>query len=608
MSLSRTRLYKSLESLEVQLTETISAVNGFSHRDSHSVAMAGILWLLSMNDIAGTPDIAITTRFEWLVQLFGSKVSEIASILKDFATQLRRYDVEIRSEPLSVRGFKRLVHDRIGLSDPIKSVLLDYLTRGSSLSLSRLLTYCEFWTRIPIGDSSLDSRCISEFLEVNETIGKVPIPDFIETMKSSYASRKLFVIDDVSPVDFSGNASSNVPRYVGVHQRRSSAGLPVSKGRRLALMLDIADQFGIAKSIRPAKLRVVPKNVLTRRIISTEPTTLMALQKYIKDPLYRWLRSEFKINLFDQSRNQRFAEVASRTRDYATIDLSAASDRVPNNLVKELLRHTPLYFYTQYARSTHVQVGRTIVPLNMHAPMGSALCFPIETLVFATIIEAAGEAIGRRRPYGVYGDDLVVHKDIYDKVVEYLTRCGFVVNQSKTFEPSHPYKESCGAEYSNGCGLDIFRLSRQFFWSPETIRSSPNEYTSIIETCNRLKSFGFKEARGYLLRKLLDEVPSVPFTRIPDNFGILTDTQGPINFNLKLDKSASERFQAPFAKAMAPVTRRSGLSSEIGAASTWLIQAERRRPENFLQIVDDVGGSMRPTRPANAVITVPAER
>jgi len=92
--------------------------------------------------------------------------------------------------------------------------------------------------------------------------------------------------------------------------------------------------------------------------------------------------------------------------------------------------------------------------------MGSALCFPVEAMVFYTLIQSAMHILDGRRPssqsirrYGklidIYGDDIIVPVEYTDFVVKYLESFALKVNVNKSFKAS-AFRESCGEDFFNG--------------------------------------------------------------------------------------------------------------------------------------------------------------
>lgn len=219
----------------------------------------------------------------------------------------------------------------------------------------------------------------------------------------------------------------------------------------------LAQQYRTAKRKTDvvSRLLFVPKDSRGPRTICCEPVDLMYIQKGVAGHLQDFLenRSPLRghINFSRQDINAHKALVNSRTRNCATIDLSDASDRVSLCLVNWVLpescdRLLPL-------RSTHVLLpqGETL-KLKKFAPMGSALCFPVESLIFfcisvAAIRSATGSCIvDAAASVFVYGDDIVVADEHAEVVMEWLERFDLRVNRSKSFWGDSPFRESCGID------------------------------------------------------------------------------------------------------------------------------------------------------------------
>lgn len=217
---------------------------------------------------------------------------------------------------------------------------------------------------------------------------------------------------------------------------------------------------------RCSRLIVVPKTVLKDRTICAEPATLMYYQKGVQRLLYNYIcRHPYlgrRIPLRDQTRNGRLALLSSASawrwngpwdeHTCSTIDLSSASDRLSWTVVRSLFAHTPLLRHLWATRSREVLLpdGR-VIPLAKFAGMGSALCFPIQSIVFAACCEEAARSEPRSfATWSVFGDDIICHASIHERVCENLTRLGLVINTAKTFSGTHPFRESCGVEAYDG--------------------------------------------------------------------------------------------------------------------------------------------------------------
>ena len=224
---------------------------------------------------------------------------------------------------------------------------------------------------------------------------------------------------------------------------------------------------------RTSKVVFVPKSVTSLRTICMEPATLQWYQQgffrnidsYIKNHSYLKRR----ISLEDQEANRELAFVGSIDGSFSTIDLTAASDSVSWNLVKTWFRNSSLREAFWCCRSRRaILPDDTVITLNKFAPMGSALCFPVECIVFAAIIEASIREVGgrpRESLYRVYGDDIIVETEYAEAVMQRLIQNGFIPNRDKSYsyhKSSLIYRESCGGEFLNGDDVTPLRLSRWF--------------------------------------------------------------------------------------------------------------------------------------------------
>lgn len=308
---------------------------------------------------------------------------------------------------------------------------------------------------------------------------------------------------------------------------------------------------GVVRSLeRCSKLEFVPKNISKLRSISMEPVTLQYLQQGCMRSLYNYFESNRTLNrilkLEDQAQNKSLAYHGSITDDYATIDLSHASDSVHWELTKVLFKRVPkLLRWMVTTRSTHTLLPTGVkIRLSKFAPMGSALCFPIESLIFAAIAKlsidlAREQALDRddrtgiRTPnknFSVYGDDIIIPSYAAKICISLLKRFGFTPNESKSYLTG-PFKESCGGNYF--CGFDITPLKfSPSFDEAYPMGVSPEAYTALCSYANLAYQRGYSLFRLHCI-KLIFEGGRRPF--FVDNFdeapGIYSPT--PTNFHLK---------------------------------------------------------------------------
>jgi len=283
----------------------------------------------------------------------------------------------------------------------------------------------------------------------------------------------------------------------------------------------------------PSKVILVPKTLKTPRIIAAEPTAMQYAQQAILEPLVELLESEFipsgqrpKRNLIskmigfrDQSVNQRMALEGSHTGSLASIDLSEASDRVSNQHVRNLLVNFPhLQGAVDACRSRKADVDGKTVRLAKFAPMGSALCFPMEAMVFLAIIfvaiaeehnEPLSQSLIKRYSDSVrvYGDDIIVPVNVVRRVVDTLESFGIRVNVAKSFW-NGKFRESCGKEYYNGSDVSIVRVRRVF----PTQHKQAAELISIVSLRNQLYFAGYWQTCRWLddhIRRVIRHYPVV---------------------------------------------------------------------------------------------------
>jgi hypothetical protein len=220
----------------------------------------------------------------------------------------------------------------------------------------------------------------------------------------------------------------------------------------------------------PVRVISVPKTAKGPRIIAIEPVCMQYAQQSLLQRLVPLIESDpvaRKITRFtSQAYNQSLALSSSRTGAYATLDMKEASDRVSLDMVCELFRSYPLLLDAILAcRSQTANVpGFGVITLAKFASMGSALCFPIEAMVFSTLVVASElcrrtngthwktatlTKIFKDSRYSVYGDDIIVPVEQVPSVMEMLRKFGNIVNVNKSFWTGK-FRESCGVEAYDG--------------------------------------------------------------------------------------------------------------------------------------------------------------
>jgi hypothetical protein len=274
----------------------------------------------------------------------------------------------------------------------------------------------------------------------------------------------------------------------------------------------------------PVKVTPVPKTLKTPRIIAIEPTCM----QYMQQALLRCFLNAHKrdellsglIGFDDQFPNQDLARRGSLNGETATLDLSDASDRVSNQLVRAMLSQWPLLSEAVDAtRSRRAEVeGHGVIRLAKYASMGSALCFPIEAMVFTTLIflgiqKSLNMTMTRKDIYSfrhlvrVYGDDLIVPVDHVPTIVQTLEHFGARVGLDKSFWTGK-FRESCGKEYYDGVDASIVRVRREL---PSTV-ADVQGVVSTVSLRNQLYLAGYWDTvrkLDYFLERVLKFFPYV---------------------------------------------------------------------------------------------------
>jgi hypothetical protein len=240
-------------------------------------------------------------------------------------------------------------------------------------------------------------------------------------------------------------------------------------------LVDELDKLVNAETAEPtAKVVLVPKDSRGPRLISEEPREFMYIQQGLMALLYDVVESHpaiaRQIGFTDQTRNQLLARHGSMSRDYATLDLKDASDLVSWELVKELFPGNWVAALAASRSLATVLPNGEVVQFRKFAPMGSALCFPVEAICFWSIALAAcgmddtyinrlfrNAITSADMQISVFGDDIIVQSEYFSAVVDTLEQCGLKVNTSKSYVTGF-FRESCGGDFYHGHNVTPVRV------------------------------------------------------------------------------------------------------------------------------------------------------
>lgn len=274
-----------------------------------------------------------------------------------------------------------------------------------------------------------------------------------------------------------------------------------------------------------AKVVLVPKDSRGPRLISMEPLEYMWFQKGLGESMvchleraskasgnvnfttqsvnrllsltgstHRELSSPLVDSLLRDIRNKKISTPIKRGGSWVTLDLRDASDRVSVSLVKRIFSKTPTLLRKLLAlRSTATTLpdGR-VIPLKKYAPMGSALCFPVEAYCFWIIIVAAISRHDSRSPYKimknvfVYGDDIIVEQRYSQIAIDALERAGLKVNTQKCCLTGK-FRESCGIDAYDG--IDVTPVKVRTCWTGN--RTDHEALASWVSYANSIRQKGY---------------------------------------------------------------------------------------------------------------------
>lgn len=216
----------------------------------------------------------------------------------------------------------------------------------------------------------------------------------------------------------------------------------------------VAQRGGQAQFVPGNRFATAPKNATTDRAIAAEPSLnvfyQLGLGRELKDRLLRkggWdLRTA-------QETHRRVAQESSVSREFATLDLSNASDTVARNLVKLLLPRRWFSALDDLRSPKTLLNGRWVV-LEKFSSMGNGFTFELETIIFSALSLAVSKRHGYEGRLGrdvfCYGDDIIVKNDVVSSLKPVLEFFGFTLNDEKSFYGDEPFRESCGGDYFAG--------------------------------------------------------------------------------------------------------------------------------------------------------------
>lgn len=209
-------------------------------------------------------------------------------------------------------------------------------------------------------------------------------------------------------------------------------------------------------------LSLVPKTFKSLRSIMPNTT----IGSFITDGVQRMIARRLKRVGFDikvlQMQHRDRARLASIHQQDVTLDLSSASDSLSRTLMQRLL--PPDWFHIMDStRIGNVKLpnGTIIEGMETFCTMGVGYTFPLQTLIFLSLLKATEKWTDSTRPRNwahitVYGDDMIFDRGIYHNVTLLFKYLGLVINVDKSFVDGG-FRESCGGDYFHGVDVRPFQ-------------------------------------------------------------------------------------------------------------------------------------------------------
>lgn len=406
----------------------------------------------------------------------------------------------------------------LDLIAPIERELIQYLTQRSVTDLRHVVSWLRFPAKLSLSVGTLEEEALLGFLQTEERLAALSLEEVDEIPALNAIMRRWLGAIDLTFLPVRHGSGSVAEGNLTKAEKYSCLGIDDILDKVLNGWI-VGPKHGYDYYLwdprhvewqRTSRVQFVPKSATKLRTICMEPATLQYFQQGVMRVLYDYISSHpflgNRINLRDQTQNQDAAQLGSATETYATIDLSAASDSVSWDLARRLFHGTPLLKWMIATRSTHCELPNgDIIKSGKFAPMGSALCFPIECLIFASVVELVAEEQEYTTLDGhdswtfwsVYGDDIVIPSNWYPRITDILFRLGFLVNDDKSYHEG-PFRESCGGEYYLGKWITpiYYRLDK-----PLHDFITPSTYVKLLTSANNAMEAGYTFLRSRYLEE-----------------------------------------------------------------------------------------------------------
>lgn len=517
---------------------TLTQLDQMYGSNSQNVMLLVIAWtsLIADTPLGDLKPHRVINRFiNRLVNDLHGTIATYSRLAHEITTSLIRGSTGLIIEPY-IKEMERT---------PIFREYASFLDTRDPLMLRFLLSFLSFGKKLYFENSELDAIAFRKWDQVEERIGKLTLPPFVTNLRDilryvfnewSYdvflpkhgpgavAERKVRGLN-------AKNSGFQYDRKINyLYLRKDNIFLYNETGNVGSpdMTFDYDD-----KSTKTSRLKFVPKDWKTTRSICMEPIVFQWAQQAVRLWYETYLSRSLLANhvfLRDQGMNQQGSRFGSLTGNLDTVDLSAASDSVSWELVKAIFPPGVLkHLAATRTRTVELPDGE-IREIAKYAPMGSALCFPVQSTVYSAIIlmVSIASTLGRDwrepgcfdgvdlqagynysfakrhftksmskfQPFLCYGDDIICDKRVTSNVVEALNQLGFEVNESKSYVGNSAFRESCGQFHFNGSDVS------PYFFKVDKIspRISIDSLAGVIEHVNRAWDYGYLHLRKHLIQ------------------------------------------------------------------------------------------------------------
>lgn len=528
----------SIPSFEGQFTiildgdERLSTGMGQYGPNLHQVLRCSVSWISFLADSptdARKPNVVIWQFCKQLLSDFAGTTRVLSTLADSLLESL-------------IVGNGGVILSSVDLYDqfrntPVFREYMEFRRTNSPEILKFLLGFLGFSKKAGYVDPELDSIAFRKWYQVEEVLRTATSPSWIGNLKKVVA----FIFEGWT---FDGFLPRHGPGAVAESGVRGYGSKNLAFERHPLLDRLYGAESGLSGSPYPdhirekslerrmSKLMFVPKDYKSTRSICMEPVALQWSQQGIRLQYERhFAKSVLRrhVSLSDQEENQRWSCFGSLTTEVDTIDLASASDRVRWDLVKEIFPAGVLkHLYASRSNEVLCSPGISLL-VSKFAPMGSALCFPVQCTIFSAVCLYIGICqrngldwrqpgvlngidfqtaydqtfLYRKRysrsnrhkfhPFQVYGDDIIVDNAMVSNVVSALEDLSFEVNHRKSFMGRTPVRESCGEFHFAGRDITPVRWKLD---PPEANGSLRlDDIASLISLANQAYDSGYMNLR-----------------------------------------------------------------------------------------------------------------